>query len=239
MQLDMADYIRRFALPVSLMLGLFTGLVGAGSWETVLQHINASPFGATDPIFNRDISFYFFNLPFIKALVGLGFWLLGASLIGAAVSYALRGGLSSGAVQYSFGGGNVLESLRIEKPAKIHLSILIVPLFLLTAFDIYAVRIPSLLYNSTGPFTGASFTDINAVLPFLKILIVVAESRGICKVLAENSLTSSISEARRLIQQAAVSVDGEKIQDIKYELSGNRDYLIKVGKKRFLKILSN
>jgi len=173
-QLDMADHIRRFALPVSLMLGFFTGLVGAGSWETVLQHINASPFGATDPIFNRDISFYFFNLPFIRALVGVGFWLLGVSLIGAAVSYALRGGLSFGAVQYSFGGGNVLKSLRIEKPAKIHLSILIVPLFLLTAFNIYAVRIPSLLYNSTGPFTGASFTDINAVLPFLKILIVVA-----------------------------------------------------------------
>ena len=67
-------------------------------WERgrieLLQHINASPFGATDPIFNRDISFYFFNLPFIKALVGLGFWLLGVSLIGAAVSYAV----SSGAV---------------------------------------------------------------------------------------------------------------------------------------------
>lgn len=63
-----------------------------------------------------------------------------------------------------------------------------------------------------------------------------AEPRALCKVLAENSITASISEARRLIQQGAVSVDGEKIADVKHELSGNRGYLIKVGKKRFLKI---
>ena len=64
--------------------------------------------------------------------------------------------------------------LFIKKPAKAHLSILIAFLFLLTSFKIYAIRIPSLLYGSTGPFIGASFTDINAVLPFLKILIFIA-----------------------------------------------------------------
>jgi tyrosyl-tRNA synthetase len=63
-----------------------------------------------------------------------------------------------------------------------------------------------------------------------------AESKGICNVLSENSLTASSSEARRLIQQGAVSIDGEKINDVKHELSGNQEYLIKVGKKRFLKI---
>lgn len=63
-----------------------------------------------------------------------------------------------------------------------------------------------------------------------------AEARALCKVLAENSITASVSEARRLVQQGAVSVDGEKIADVKHELSVNREYLIKVGKKRFLKI---
>ena len=63
-----------------------------------------------------------------------------------------------------------------------------------------------------------------------------AEPKGICNVLSENSLTASSSEARRLIQQGAVSIDGEKINDIKHELNGNQGYLIKVGKKRFLKI---
>ena len=63
-----------------------------------------------------------------------------------------------------------------------------------------------------------------------------AESKGICNVLSENSLTASSSEARRLIQQGAVSIDGIKVNDVKHELNGNQEYLIKVGKKRFLKI---
>ena len=63
------------------------------------------------------------------------------------------------------------------------------------------------------------------------------EPRWICKVLAENKLVESTSAARRLVQQGAVSVDGEKISDLNLELEGNREYMIKAGKKRFLKIL--
>ncbi|MBI5428225.1 MAG: tyrosine--tRNA ligase [Nitrospinae bacterium] len=62
------------------------------------------------------------------------------------------------------------------------------------------------------------------------------EPRWICKFLADNSLTDSSSAARRLIQQGAVVVNGEKIADVDFQLTGNREYLIKVGKKRFLKI---
>ncbi|TSC90847.1 MAG: hypothetical protein CEN90_771 [Parcubacteria group bacterium Licking1014_17] len=179
---DLEGRINAFALPVSLILGFFTGLVGAGSWETVLKYFNAVPFGVQDPIFNRDIAFYFFDLPFVQFLVGLGFWLIIISLIVAAASYALRGAIVLKSSSSSSVGGLLpgiqqvlgtesLKSLFLEKPAKIHLSILIALLFILTSFNIYAVRIPSLLYGSTGPFTGASFTDIHAVLPFLKIFI--------------------------------------------------------------------
>lgn len=173
-ELDLGKYVKIFALPVSLLLGFFTGLASASTWETVLQYLNAVPFNVQDPIFNKDISFYFFDLPFIQIVVGLGFWLLIVSLVGVAANYALRGGLSFRISEYPLRGVSILKSLVIEKSAKIHLSILIAFLFLLTAFNIYAVRIPSLLYSSTGPFVGASFTDINATLPFLKILTVAA-----------------------------------------------------------------
>ncbi len=62
------------------------------------------------------------------------------------------------------------------------------------------------------------------------------EARWICKVLTENGLTESTSAARRLIKQGAVSLNGEKVADADLKLEGGRDYLIKVGKKRFLKI---
>jgi len=62
------------------------------------------------------------------------------------------------------------------------------------------------------------------------------ELRGICNILRDHKLTDSTSAARRLIQQGSVTINGEKISDVHQELSGNKEYLIKVGKKRFLKI---
>ncbi|MCG2686945.1 UPF0182 family protein [Candidatus Parcubacteria bacterium] len=167
-EVNAEKYIDKLILPISLVLGFFTGLVGMANWEIVLKYFNAVPFGTFDPIFNRDIGFYFFNLPFIQLLIGLGFWFVIASLIGAVVVYSLRGAV---ALKRIAPGEGVLKSLYIEKPAKVHLSILVALLFILTSLKIYIVKIPSLLYSSTGPFTGASFTDINATLPFLKILI--------------------------------------------------------------------
>lgn len=63
-----------------------------------------------------------------------------------------------------------------------------------------------------------------------------SDSIWICKLLTDNKLTKSSSEARRMIQQGAVSIDGEKTNDPNLQLEGNKEYLIKVGKKKFLKI---
>jgi tyrosyl-tRNA synthetase len=62
------------------------------------------------------------------------------------------------------------------------------------------------------------------------------EAHGICAILKENKLTDSTSAARRLIQQGSVTVNGEKVSDVNQEFAGDQEYMIKVGKKRFLKI---
>jgi tyrosyl-tRNA synthetase len=62
------------------------------------------------------------------------------------------------------------------------------------------------------------------------------ELLGICKILKDHNLTNSTSAARRLIEQGSVTINGKKILNVKQELPGNQEYLIKVGKKRFLKI---
>jgi tyrosyl-tRNA synthetase len=59
---------------------------------------------------------------------------------------------------------------------------------------------------------------------------------GICNILKDHKMTDSTSAARRLIQQGSVTVNGEKVSDVNQKLPGNQEYLIKVGKKRFLKI---
>jgi len=66
-----------------------------------------------------------------------------------------------------------------------------------------------------------------------------AKPMWVCKVLAEHSLTEGTSQARRLIRQGAVSINGEKISDLDLQLDGNKTYLIKVGKKKFLQITAD
>jgi tyrosyl-tRNA synthetase len=53
---------------------------------------------------------------------------------------------------------------------------------------------------------------------------------------SEPALVSSGGEAKRMLKQGAVSVDGEKIQDPYHPLAGGRTYVVKVGKRRFAKV---
>ena len=64
-----------------------------------------------------------------------------------------------------------------------------------------------------------------------------AESRLLWWVLKQASLAPAASEARRLIEQGAVDVDGERVTDLDHRLAPGRDYLIRVGKRRYKRVL--
>jgi tyrosyl-tRNA synthetase len=55
-------------------------------------------------------------------------------------------------------------------------------------------------------------------------------------VLTASGLTVSNSEARRLIRQGAVEVDGTRVTDVDYALATDGEHLIRVGKRRFKKV---
>ena len=55
--------VRRLLLPVIAVIAFFAGARATGSWATVLEYLNATPFGQVDPLFGRDLGFYFFVLP--------------------------------------------------------------------------------------------------------------------------------------------------------------------------------
>ena len=64
-------------------------------------------------------------------------------------------------------------------------------------------------------------------------------SMPLFKLLTEAGLTSSNGEARRMVQQNAVSIDGEKIQDasLEIDIASRAPFVIKVGKRRFARIV--
>jgi tyrosyl-tRNA synthetase len=55
-------------------------------------------------------------------------------------------------------------------------------------------------------------------------------------VMAAAGLAAGTSEARRLLKEGAVKLDGEKVTDVNLELSPGRTFLLQVGKRRFKKI---
>jgi tyrosyl-tRNA synthetase len=58
------------------------------------------------------------------------------------------------------------------------------------------------------------------------------------ELLTSTRMASSNSDARRLIQQGGVSIDGEKVTDVNFVLKLKKEVVLKVGKRRFLKILN-
>lgn len=59
----------------------------------------------------------------------------------------------------------------------------------------------------------------------------------IVRLMTSNNLASSNGDARRLIKQGAVSINGEKISDPDLEFTPSEEIILKVGKRRFLKIV--
>ena len=63
------------------------------------------------------------------------------------------------------------------------------------------------------------------------------KSIWIVKLLADSKLVPSRSEARRLISQGGVRINGEVVRDIDFEIPAERELILKVGKRKFLRVV--
>jgi uncharacterized membrane protein (UPF0182 family) len=159
---DIGGFIERWVGLIALLIGLFFGLDVWESWEAILKYYFQVPFGQADPLFGRDIAFYFFTLPFLEILAGLVFLFIIICLVGAGLIYALRGAITIGN-----------SSTLIRSGPRKHLLGLAAALFLVLAFRAW-LELPNLLYSTSGTVTGAGYTDITARMPMLWVEIVAA-----------------------------------------------------------------
>jgi uncharacterized protein len=167
-RIDVIGPLRRLTLPASLTIAVLSGLAATGAWELVLGFLYRTPFGVRDPVFSRDVGFYVFTLPALGAGLGLLSTLPVLLLISSVPLYVLRGD-----VVVAPGAGRA-PRLRIEPSAGWHIASLLAGLFLVTALRLWLVDIPNLLYSTTGPLVGASYTDLHASLPALRISAFIA-----------------------------------------------------------------
>jgi uncharacterized membrane protein (UPF0182 family) len=158
------DPHRRLLLGIALgLVGLIAGITGAGAWRTWLLFINQVPFHQTDPQFHLDISFFVFTYPFLRLVLSYLFWAVLLSLLAAVVVHVLYGGL-----------GWQARRPRATVGAQVHLFIL-VGVFVLLKGAAYWVDRWGIDFSQRGAVTtGASYTDVNAVLPAKTVLAVIA-----------------------------------------------------------------
>src|SRR5262249_53870176 len=95
------DRYRLFLLPhmtgwiwlIAGLIGLFAGLSAQSHWQDWMLFANSTPFGQKDLQFGVDISFYVFEYPFWRYLLGVGFTTVVFSLLGALGLHYLFGGV--------------------------------------------------------------------------------------------------------------------------------------------------
>ena len=66
--------------------------------------------------------------------------------------------------------------------------------------------------------------------------IILSKNCSIIDIIADNGMTKSKGEARRMMKQGAVRIDNEKVTDIDLVISKGNEIVIKVGKRRFLRV---
>lgn len=147
---------------VALVLAILTGVNASGQWNNWILFRNSVSFGTTDPQFHKDISFFVFRLPFLSFLVGWVFWALVIIAIVTAVAHYLNGGIR-------FQG----PGQRVSPQVKAHLSVILALMAIDKAIGYY-LQIFKLDTSTRGYVEGATYTDVHAQLPALRLLIVIS-----------------------------------------------------------------
>ena len=156
--------IRWFAIIPTLLVGLLAGLVAQGSWSTVQMFLNGESFGSKDPEFGLDVGFYAFDLPFYRFVLNYLFVVVVIAFVVSLVTHYIFGG-----IRLAGRGGTLTNAARIQ------LAVVAGTFLLLKAIAYWLDRYT--LLSSTRKqeiFNGASYTDINAVLPSKLILMAIA-----------------------------------------------------------------
>jgi hypothetical protein len=150
------------ALVIIFIVALSAASVSAESWEIILKFGNATAFNSSEPIYNRDIGFYLFQLPFYEGLQTWLFTLLVAGLIAAVSVYLLQGVVRFDLARQKVRFKNQWQNY-FQGREKIHLTLLLSAIALTIEIDFWLKRY-DLLYSPTGVVWGAGYTDTHAQL---------------------------------------------------------------------------
>jgi uncharacterized protein len=141
------------------LIALLVAAIEVGNWNVFLQFLYRVPYGADDPLFNKDIGFYLFVLPAYVIIKNWMLLTLVLSALFAGIIYRVHG-----EIEYD------MHHRSMSPTVIAHGSALLGLLFVVEAAS-YGLDRYLLLYADNGVVVGASYTDVHVKLPLLWLLI--------------------------------------------------------------------
>ncbi|MCM1981874.1 UPF0182 family membrane protein [Lyngbya confervoides] len=156
---ELQPYSQSLVRSISLLIIGFVALVAANNsssaWTRAPEFLQGQSFHQTDPIFNRDLGFYLFQLPFLELLRQIFLMLATWSLVLIFSIYSLKGIFTE--------ANRLFEPSSLERGIKIHLGLAIAALILLLGWGFWLGQY-HLLTRQSGVVFGIGFTDYHARL---------------------------------------------------------------------------
>lgn len=156
-----------FLKPIAILVGIFIGLGASAQWENFQLFLYSMPIGQTDPVFNQDLSFYLFRLPFLHYLSSWfgGLWFL--CLLSALAIIVFR-------FQFQLNPRGVTLKPWVKSYLLAFFGILFLffgAYFFLSRFD--------LLFSGRGVVFGPGYVDQNYLIPILGLMVFVSLLTGL------------------------------------------------------------
>ncbi len=157
-------------LPGALIVSFGLALSASNNWLQWLSALNAEPFGDKDVLFGRDVAFYVFQMPVFDMIRQQALVLAVLALGASGFLYLLSGNI----VMEPRHGVAFWPRLNLASTARRHLSLLLALLLALMAWGTW-LELPRTLITgaATNVVFGASYTDVYARVPFLRVSLVV------------------------------------------------------------------
>jgi uncharacterized membrane protein (UPF0182 family) len=159
--------VKQIAFLGGFLIAILIGIFGASKWEEVLLFTNSLAVEMSDPVFNKDVSFYLFTLPLLNSIKSFLIFSIVLTASVTLATYFLRGGIAVSE-----------KNISLDPGIKKHAGLFCFFLSSVLALHFYT-EMYKLLSAHHNVIFGAGYTDIHAKLITLRLLIVLAAVTGI------------------------------------------------------------
>jgi len=186
------ELVRRLAAIVAAVVALGYGVSESDNWELVWRWLYRVRFNSPDPIFGRDLSFYFFTLPLLNEIIRV------------ALTLCILAGIAVVALYYFKGSLAFRRFHNLGTRSRRHIALLAALLFLLLAASAWLDRFDVLYSRTSSVLFGASYSDLHARLPLLTVVVICSVIASVLFLLNAFALNIRSAVAGIIVYAAAL-----------------------------------